>query len=315
MARMVTVGGAQLGGIQKDEPRSSVVGRMIVLLERAAARGCDVVVFPELALTTFFPRWYEEDIARMDVYFERAMPGPDTQPLFDRARALGVGFHLGYGELEEGPDGTSHRYNTAILVDKAGAIVGKYRKVHLPGHRDYNPKLLRQHLEKRYFEPGDLGFRTWRTMGGVMGMCICNDRRWPETWRMLGLQGVELVMLGYNTPTGNQHSGQAEPPHQRMFHNHLSVQAGAYQNATWACAAAKAGVEDGSELMAGSCIVSPQGEIVALAHSQGDELIVADCDLDLCTFGKTTIFDFAAHRRPDAYSLITSQAGATPPPE
>lgn len=132
---------------------------------------------------------------------------------------------------------------------------------------------------------------------------------------MLGLQGVELVMLGYNTPTGNQHSGQAEPPHQRMFHNHLSVQAGAYQNATWACAAAKAGVEDGSELMAGSCIVSPQGEIVALAHSQGDELIVADCDLDLCTFGKTTIFDFAAHRRPDAYSLITSQAGATPPPE
>ena len=313
MPRNITVGGAQLGPIQRAESRKDVVRRLIDLLEKAHRRGCSLVVFPELALTTFFPRWYAEDIAEMDVYFERELPSAETQPLFDRARDLGIGFCLGYAELaEEG--GTLHRYNTAVLVDQTGSIVGKYRKVHLPGHKDFDDSLTRQHLEKRYFEPGDLGFPVWRSMGGVMGMCICNDRRWPETWRSLGMRGVELVMLGYNTPTGNQHGG-IEPPHQRMFHNHLSIQAGAYQNATWAVAVAKAGVEDGHELMGGSCIVSPQGEIVALASTQDDELIVADCDLDLCQFGKSTIFNFAAHRRPEHYKIITDQVGATPPEE
>ena len=314
MSRKITVGAAQLGPIQRAESRKEVVQRLISLLEKAHRRGCTLVVFPELALTTFFPRWYADDIAEMDVYFERAMPSAETQPLFDRARALGIGFYLGYAELVEEPDGVLHRYNSAILVDETGTVVCKYRKVHLPGHREFDASLTRQHLEKRYFEPGDLGFPVRRTMGGVMGMCICNDRRWPETWRVLGMQGVELVMLGYNTPTGNQHGGM-EPPHQRMFHNHLSIQAGAYQNATWAVAVAKAGVEDGHELMGGSCIVSPQGEIVALASTQGDELIVADCDLDLCNFGKNTIFNFAAHRRTEHYGLITERTGAVPPPE
>ena len=311
MPRKITVGAAQLGPIQRADSRKVVVQRLISLLEKAHARGCDLVVFPELALTTFFPRWYAEDISEMDVYFEREMPSAETQPLFGRARDLGIGFYLGYAELaEEG--GTLHRYNTAVLVDQTGSIVGKYRKVHLPGHKEFDDSLTRQHLEKRYFEPGDLGFPVWRSMDGVMGMCICNDRRWPETWRSLGMRGVELVMLGYNTPTGNQHGGM-EPPHQRMFHNHLSIQAGAYQNATWAVAVAKAGVEDGHELMGGSCIVSPQGEIVALASTAEDELIVAECDLDLCQFGKSTIFNFAAHRRPEHYRIITDQVGATPP--
>lgn len=317
MARKITVGGAQLGPIQRAEPRKEVVQRLIALLQKAHRRGCTLVAFPELALTTFFPRWYAEDISEMDVYFEREMPSAETQPLFDCARDLGIGFYLGYGELVE-EAGTLHRFNTAVLVDGNGDIVGKYRKVHLPGHKDFDDSLTRQHLEKRYFEPGDLGFPVWRTMNGVMGMCICNDRRWPETWRVMGMQGVELVMLGYNTPTGNQHggpSGSLEPPHQRMFHNHLSIQAGAYQNATWAVAVAKAGVEDGHELMGGSCIVSPQGEIVAQASTLGDELITADCDLDLCQFGKSTIFNFAAHRRPEHYKIITEQTGATPPDE
>ena len=65
------------------------------------------------------------------------------------------------------------------------------------------PQRAFQHLEKRYFEPGDLGFNVWRTMGGILGMCICNDRRWPETYRVMGLQGVEMIVLGYNTPSVN----------------------------------------------------------------------------------------------------------------
>lgn len=145
-----------------------------------------------------------------------------------------------------------------------------------------------------------------------MGMALCNDRRWPETWRVLGLQGVELVMLGYNTPAGNSISA-VEPPHTRMHHHLLSIQAGAYQNATWACAVAKAGHEEGVDMMGGSVIVSPQGEIVAQAYTLEDELIAAACDLSLCDFGKSTIFNFAAHRRPEHYRRIVDQIGAEPP--
>jgi predicted amidohydrolase len=147
-----------------------------------------------------------------------------------------------------------------------------------------------------------------------MGMCICNDRRWPETFRVMGLQGAELVMLGYNTPTLNSLK-DSETAETRMHHNHLCMQAGAYQNACWVVGAAKAGDEDGYDLMAGSCIINPDGEIVALANTTEDELISFDCDLDECTFLKRTTFNFAAHRRVEHYGRICSQTGAEPPPE
>ena len=306
--RNVRVGGAQLGAIQKADSRESVVARMIALLDQAAEQSCDFVVYPELALTTFFPRWYHEDCTEADIWFEKEMPGTATQPLFDRAKAAGIAMSFGYAELT--PEG--EHFNTSILVDKAGQIAGKYRKVHLPGHVEYDPDIAHQHLEKRYFLPGDLGFPAFKFLDGIFGMCICNDRRWPETYRVLGLQGVEMVTLGYNTPTTNSRSSN-EPPEQRVFHHKLSLQAGAYQNSTWVVAVAKAGVEDGFGLFGSSCIVDPSGSVVAESKTEDDELIVADCDLDETKFGKDTIFNFAAHRRTEAYGLITSQTGVVIP--
>jgi predicted amidohydrolase len=312
MSRVITVGAAQLGPIQRADSRADVVERLCALMRKAHARGCDLVVYPELALTTFFPRWYIEDQDEVDTWFERAMPNNETQPLFNLAAELEMAFHLGYAELTE-EDGETHHYNTAILVDKTGDIVAKYRKIHLPGHAEFDPERKFQHLEKRYFEIGNLGFPVQRAMGGVMGMCICNDRRWPETYRVMGLQGVEMVMLGYNTPTVNSQSD--ESPHLRMFHNHVTMQSGAYQNSTWVIGVAKAGNEDDNDLMGGSVIIAPTGEIVAQARTLKDELITADCDLDACVFGKETIFNFDAHRRIEHYGLITERTGAIPPPE
>ncbi|UOM34709.1 N-carbamoyl-D-amino-acid hydrolase [Acuticoccus sp. I52.16.1] len=306
--RTVTVGAAQLGPIQKAEGRQEVVARMIALLDDAAAKGCDLVVFPELALTTFFPRWYMTDETEADAWFETEMPNAATQPLFDRAAEHGVAISFGYAEKT--PDG--HHFNTSILTDKAGTIVGKYRKTHLPGHAEYDEERAFQHLEKRYFEPGDTGFPVWRVLDGIMGMCICNDRRWPEVYRVMGLQGVEMVMLGFNTPSVNSQK-PGEGLEQRMFHHKLSLQAGAYQNSTWVIAVAKAGDEDGHHLMGGTVIVDPNGQIVAEATSEADELIVHPCDLDDTRFGKETIFDFARHRRIEHYGLITSRTGAEPP--
>ena len=314
MSRILTVAAAQLGPIQRGEPRASAVDRMVRLMERAATRGVQVVVFPELALTTFFPRHYLEDRAAADGWFESAMPSAETQPLFAAAARAGIAFQLGYAERT--PEG--RHFNTAILVHPDGEVMLKYRKVHLPGHAEHDPSRRVQHLEKRYFEVGDLGFPVVRApLGGLdvnAGLLICNDRRWPEAWRVLGLQSVELVMLGYNTPAINQDARGFEAHHLRVAHSHLTVQAGAYQNATFAVATAKAGLEDGCELFGHSIIVNPQGEILAQATSWADELITADCDLERCLLGRTTIFAFDRHRRPEAYGRITGQVGAVEPP-
>jgi predicted amidohydrolase len=314
MPRTVTLAAAQLGPIQKAEGREVAVGRMVRLMERAHRRGVEVVVFPELALTTFFPRWYHEDLREADHWYETAMPSAATAPLFEAARRYGIAFHLGYAERT--PEG--RRFNTAVFVDPSGEVVLKYRKVHLPGHAEYDPQRRVQHLEKRYFEVGDLGFPVVRApVGGQeanIGMMICNDRRWPEAWRVLGLQQVEVVMLGYNTPSLNLENRGFEAHHLRVFHSHLSVQAGAYQNSCFAVATAKAGTEDGHELFGHSIIVNPQGEIMAQATSWDDELITADCDLGMCVLGRGTIFDFARHRRTEAYGRIVEQTGSTAPP-
>jgi N-carbamoyl-D-amino-acid hydrolase len=308
LSRVLRVAAAQSGPIQKADSRQAVVRRMIDLIDQAKAQECDLVVYSELALTTFFPRWYMADQAEVDFWFERAMPNPATRPLFERAAEHKIAMSLGYAELT--PDG--QRFNTSILTDRDGRIVGKYRKVHLPGHAEYDPARSFQHLEKRYFEPGDLGFPVWRTMGGILGMCICNDRRWPETYRVMGLQGVEMIVLGFNTPSVNSQRG-GERIEKRMFHHRLSLQAGAYQNSAWVVAVAKAGTEDGHHCMGGTCIVNPDGEIVAELEGEEDGILVHDCDLDATRFGKETVFDFQRHRRIEAYGRIAAQVGVEPP--
>jgi predicted amidohydrolase len=310
MSRILTVGAAQLGPIQRADSRARVVARMVELIRQAKAHGCDVVAFPELALTTFFPRWFMEDQAEIDSFFEREMPGPETRALFEAAAQARIGFQLGFAELVV-QDGRTRRFNSAILVDKDGRIAGRYRKIHLPGHAEHEPWRAFQHLEKRYFEVGDLGWGVWRTMGANMGMAICNDRRWPETYRVMGLQDVEMVFIGYNTPRHNPPA----PDHDRLseFHNQLVMQAGAYQNATWIVGIAKCGVEEGCEMIGNSSIIAPTGQVVAQALTQDDELVVARCDLDIGLSYKRSTFNFARHREPQAYRMIVERKGAEPP--
>ncbi|MEM8745090.1 MAG: N-carbamoyl-D-amino-acid hydrolase [Actinomycetota bacterium] len=315
MSRVLHVGAAQLGPIGRDETRPEVLERLLTLLRQGAEVGCELVVFPELALTTFFPRWYLDDgglggidaiagdTTELDSYYETELPSPATQPLFDEAKRLAVGFCLGYAELT--PDGK--RYNCYVLVDRHGDIVGKYRKVHIPGHEDHEPWRGFQHLERRYFHESPDGFDVHEAFNGTFGMAICNDRRWPETYRVLGLMGVEMILIGYNTPLDYAPDRSQNPL--QAFHNHLVMQAGAYQNGTWVVGVAKGGTEEGVESLALSSIIAPSGQIVAQATSIGDELITARCDLDMCDRYKKTLFDFDRYRRPEMYSLITADDG------
>lgn len=296
----------QLGPIHLKDTKADAVDRMIALLRSAAGKGAEWIVFPELALTTFFPRYIYDTPADYDRFYEENLPSAAMKPLFDEALRLGVGFYLGFAEkIVE--DGETKRYNTSVLVEGTGGIIGKYRKVHLPGTSEPVKKANFEHLEKRYFDVGNLGFNTFASPIGKIGMCICNDRRWPETFRVMALQGAEIFMLGYNTPTLNIH--HHEPAHLREFHHRLSLESAAYQNGAWVLSAAKCGAEDGFAMIGGSSIVAPTGETVVRASGEDDEVIAYECDLDLGTYIRKSVFDFARHRRIEHYGLITSTTG------
>lgn len=298
---------AQLGPIHLADTREAVVVRLLALLREAKSRNARMVVFPEMALTTFFPRYWMDESEAIERFFEKSMPNPVVQPLFDEARRLGIGFYLGYAEIT--PEG--RRFNASIIVDEEGKIVGKYRKIHLPGHSEHKPDVPFQHLEKKYFEVGDLGFRAFDTMDMRIGMCLCNDRRWPETYRVMALQTAELVVLGFNTPSLNIHWN--EPTHLRTSTHLICLQANAYQNALWVAAAGKCGAEDGFHMIGSSAIVSPTGEIVAQSCTEGDELIFANIDLSLGENFRKHVFNFAKHRSPEHYRLIVERTGAGEP--
>jgi predicted amidohydrolase len=307
MPRHLVVAAAQMGPVQKEHTREEVVQRLIAMLQQAHSMGAELVVFTELALTTFFPRWFVDDIAEADHYYERSMPNEVTQPLFDEAKRLGVGFCLGYAYLDE----EGHRWNVQTLVERDGSIVATYKKTHIPGHEHHEPDRPFQHAERYYFEPSPEGFGVWRAFGAIVGMAICNDRRWPETYREMGLQGVELVLIGYNTPIH-----YVPDPSQDIlqgFHNSLVMQSGAYQNGTWVVGVAKGGVEEGVDSLGQSIIVAPSGQIVAQTLTTDDEVIVARCDLDWCERYKGTLFDFDRYRRPEVYGRITGQRGVVLP--
>ena len=296
---MLAVAAAQLGPIGRGETREVVVGRLVALLEAAAGQGVELVVFPEMALTTFFPRWLIAPGAELDSYFEDSMPGVATQPLFDAARRLGVGFYLGYCERT----GEGARYNSSVLVGGDGVVVGTYRKIHVPGTVDPVAGIAFQHLEKRYFRDGDLGFPVWDAFGGRVGMAICNDRRWPETYRAMALQGADLIVLGYNSPA--QMPDWPEQNEHRAFHHLVCMQAGAYQNGVWVVATAKAGREEGVDLLGHSCIVAPTGSIVAQSYGFGDELVTARIDLSLAGYFKS-FHGLFTNRRPAQYGAIVA---------
>src|SRR5258706_10526467 len=307
-SRHLKIAAAQLGPLNLADTRTTATQRLVKLLRDAHAMGAKFVVFPELALTTFFPRYWYEDQAEVDLrFYEEKIRSAQIGPLFEEAKKLGTGFHLGYAELTQ-EEGCTRRFHTAILVGPDGSVVGKYRKIHLPGHADHKPEAAFQHLEKKYFEVGNLGFRVWRFMNAITGMLICNDRRWPEAFRVLALQGAEIVALGFNTPTENL--AYPEPPALRVHHHLITAQAMAYQNAIWLVETAKCGFEDGNRMFGHSLIVAPTGEIAAQSLSEEDEVICVNADLALAADLKRTVFTYAAHRRPEHYKLIVERVGA-----
>jgi predicted amidohydrolase len=347
--RKIVVAGAQLGAIHVDTPRSEGVRRMLNLMNEAHDKHVRLIVFPEIAPVTFFPR-HILDGEELEKYFEQEVDGdpaksPNLKPLFDKAKEYKMDMYLGYAECT----GSDHvHYNTSVYFSgERGQVVSKYRKVHLPGtFEPYEREGATNQLEKRYFQPGDLGFQAFRVPGlvedainkesgleanqtdtwgkgdPILGMLICNDRRWPEAWRSYGLQGIELLMCGYNTTawapeligTNEKISTPEKAKKEALFHNKLSITYNSYANACFSINIAKCGVEDGKyPLIGGSCIVDCDGEVVVEAQTEEDELIVAEIDLGRCRRGKEKVFAFEKHRRIEHYGIIVEQTGVKEP--
>ncbi|KAJ0116791.1 carbon-nitrogen hydrolase [Diaporthe amygdali] len=353
--RLLTVAAAQMGPNQLADSRESILGRMLKLLTDAASQGAKLVVFPELALTTFFPRHQIDDPVKKADFFEpesHANPNaivdsPRVRPLFDKAKELGTDLYLGYAERWTDEHGKETDYNATIYYSASeGKVVAKYRKVHLPGTKepidDKTGRGVEQQLEKRYFTPGNLGFQAFRApnlvtgaakagSGGtgepvakevegkgdpIVGMIICNDRRWSEAWRCYGLQGAELILDGYNTTSyAPQYDGTPEEQEaEALFHHRISCQSGSYTNACFSVNTAKCGIEDGGGLIAGTVIYDPNGHVVAESKTKDDELVVATIDLALCRKGKERVFAFEKHRRVEHYGRLLEQVGVQEPP-
>ncbi|WQF89302.1 Putative carbon-nitrogen hydrolase, asp/Glu/hydantoin racemase [Colletotrichum destructivum] len=333
-SRTLKVAAAQMGATNYTDARSKTLDRMLALLDDAAAKGAQLVLFPETAFTTFFPRHLINDPVELDSFFEHGdiVTQPQTKPLFDKATERGTDIAVGFAEKTD--DGET--FNSCVYFHaKSGSILSKYRKIHLPGDFEpfADPNATNQ-LEKRYFKPGDLGFNAFRVPDlvpsspeqrgdPIFGMMICNDRRWAESWRVLGLQGVEVVFCGYNTAGFAPHlwgsSADMDPDEARskaLFHHKLVMQAHSYTNACFSISAARCGLDDGKyDLIGGSCITGPEGELIAEASTIEDEVVYAEINLDACRPGKERTFDFARHRRVEHYSCITEQTGVVEPPK
>jgi N-carbamoyl-D-amino-acid hydrolase len=283
MPRYLKVAAAQMGPNNDGTPREVIVDRMLALLEQGIREGVELIAYPEMALTTYFPKRVRPDF---DHFFETEVPPKSLEPLLRRAAQARVAVHAGFCEKADGK-----YFNTALLTDREGRLCGTFRKIHLPGTRI--PDGFAQVHEPHYFAHGDTGYKVFDCAGAKVGIAICQDRRYPESYRALALQGAEIILIGYNTPL----SALA------LDLNDLCMRAGAYANACFVVGIAKAGVEDGMELIAGSSVINPQGQIIAKAATTGDELISALIDLDQMTPVRKR-WNFLGRRQPQHYGLL-----------
>lgn len=338
MARKVKVAAAQVGAVHKSSSRESTMQRLLQLLNSAASEGAQLVVFPETTFTTFFPRYLFDNDEEMESYFEDDAGGDsiaqskNVKPLFDRAGELGVDIWVGYGE--RAPEG--HHFNTAVYFSgKLRKVINKYRKTHVPGFVEPPFPGAGIHLEKRYFETGDLGFPAYRVPGlvpdalkegsqgattttkqagdtqgkgdAVLGSLICNDRRWTEGWRVYGLQGAELVLVGYNTNGKADDIYKPQKPisledarKEALFHHRLVMQCNSYANSCFSISAGRCGMDDGKyDLIGGSSIVDSDGHIISEAKTVDDEVVLAEIDLGECQRGKK---DVSLSKQPECNS-------------
>ena len=283
--REVTLGLVQMSCTREKSPN---VRKAIERIHEAAGNGAQVVCLQELFAGEYFCQ--SEDHAR----FEEAepIPGPTSEALADAARKNGV---VLVGSLfERRAPGLYH--NTAVIYDADGSTAGVYRKMHIPDDPLY--------YEKFYFTPGDLGFQSFSTKFGRIGVCVCWDQWYPEAARLTALTGAEILF--YPTAIGWHPCEKAEFAASQHNAWETMMRSHAIANGLYVAAPNRVGREGGIEFWGASFVVDPYGNLVGRAGHEREEILYAKCDLGLLNVARTH-WPFLRDRRIDAYSEITKR--------
>ena len=271
------------------EPDANLA-RAIGLIERAAEDRAQIICLPELFRSEYFCQSENHD----NFALAEPIPGPTTEALGKIAREHAIVIIASL--FEKRTAGVYH--NTAVIIDAKGKILGKYRKMHIPDDPGY--------YEKFYFTPGDLGFQSWKTDRGNLGVCVCWDQWYPEAARLTALRGAEILFyptaIGWH-PREKKRFGAAQfSAWQTMMRSH------AIANGCFVAAANRVGHEapvggDGIEFWGQSFICAPSGEIIAQGSIGGEEIVAADIDWRRVDEHRTH-WPFLRDRRVDAYAGI-----------
>ncbi|MBI2368846.1 MAG: acyltransferase [Deltaproteobacteria bacterium] len=258
------------------EESEANVQRALDYVKMAAGEGANIVALQEVFPHRFFPQHMDKKFFAL----AEPVPGPTIDRVRRAAREHGVVVMAPIFEREvEGV-----YYNTAVLIDERGEILGKYRKHHIPFSDHF--------MEKFYFKPGNLGFPVFQTSFGRIGMYICYDRHFPEGARILGLRGAQIVLI----PVAS-----SRPVAREAYE--IELRALAIANQYFVCAVNRVGREDDSLYFGNSLVVDPQGRILAQANGERDELLLADLDLDRLAEVRDHWL-FYRDRRPEAYGPL-----------
>ena len=263
------------------------VDKAISFIRKAALQGAKIVSLQELFTTQYFCQ--KED--HKYFAFAEEIPGPTTKRLSEVAKEQGVVIVASL--FEKRAAGLYH--NTAAVIDADGAFLGKYRKMHIPDDPFF--------YEKFYFTPGDLGFKSWKTRYGTIGVCVCWDQWFPETARLTALSGAEILF--YPTAIGWHPSEKAQYG-VRQHSSWETIQRGhAIANGCFVAVPNRVGHEapdggDGLEFWGQSFVADPSGQIIGKASNDQEEVLIADIDLEQLDQQRTH-WPFLRDRRIDAY--------------
>ncbi len=263
------------------------LARALEFIRDAANHGAQIVCLPELFRSQYFCQ--SEDHANFAL--AEAIPGPSTDSLGQLARELRVVIVASL--FEKRAAGVYH--NTAVVLGTNGEIVGKYRKMHIPDDPAF--------YEKFYFTPGDLGFQSFNTPHGNVGVCVCWDQWYPEAARLTALRGAEILFyptaIGWHPAEKERYGAAQHSAWETMQRSH------AIANGCYVAAVNRVGHEapaggPGIEFWGQSFICAPSGEIIAKGSIDREELVVADVAWERVNEQRTH-WPFLRDRRIDAY--------------
>lgn len=264
--------------------------RSLAGIREAAERGAKLIMLQELHRTRYFPQHENPELFDL----AETIPGPSTELLAQAARDTGTVIVASL--FERRAPGLYH--NTAVVLDSDGSIAGTYRKMHIPDDPGF--------YEKYYFTPGDLGFQPIQTSVGKLGLLVCWDQWFPEAARLMSLAGAELLL--YPTAIGWD-SRDTEDEQERQRDAWITIQrAHAVANGIPVLSGNRVGHEPdptdsspGIDFWGSSFVAGPQGEMLALASTSEEQVLIADVDLSRSEQVRR-IWPYLRDRRIDAYA-------------